>query len=128
MGRHDRLAPRGDRPRRVRAGPRTSAAACWPGAIAFRLFVWLAAFLVVIVSILGFIDAAAATPPATLGDGGITAIAASEIAQAAADAQRSRWLLLLAGLYALFSTSRTMVRALWTASAIAARRPVTKRP
>ena len=98
------------------------------GAIAFRLFVWLAAFLVVIVSILGFIDAAGGDAAATLGDGGITAIAASEITQAASDAQRSRWLLLLAGLYALFSTSRTMVRALWTASAIAARRPVTKPP
>ena len=98
------------------------------GAIAFRLFVWLAAFLVVIVSILGFIDAAGGDAAATLGDSGITAIAASEITQAASDVQRSRWLLLLAGLYALFSTSRTMVRALWTASAIAARRPVTKPP
>ncbi|HEY8060916.1 MAG TPA: YhjD/YihY/BrkB family envelope integrity protein [Acidimicrobiales bacterium] len=98
------------------------------GAIAFRVFVWLAAFLLVGVSVLGFIDAAGADAAATLRDGGITAIAASEIAQAASDARRSRWLLLLAGLYALFSTSRTMVRALWTASAIAARRPITKPP
>jgi uncharacterized BrkB/YihY/UPF0761 family membrane protein len=98
------------------------------GAIAFRLFVWLAAFVVVAVAILGFVDAAGGDPAAAIRGSGVTAIAARQVATTASDAERGRWLLLLAGLYALFSTSRTMVRALWTSAAIAARVPVTKPP
>ncbi len=98
------------------------------GALAFRLFVWLAAFVVVLVAILGFIDAAGGNAAAALSDGGITAIAASQVSEAASDARQGRWILLVVGLYALFSTSRTMVRALWTSSQIAARLPVTKPP
>lgn len=98
------------------------------GALAFRLFVWLAAFVVVLVAVLGFIDAAGGNAAATLADGGITAIAASQVSEAANDASRGRWLLLVVGLYALFSTSRTMVRALWTSSQISARLPLTKPP
>jgi uncharacterized BrkB/YihY/UPF0761 family membrane protein len=98
------------------------------GAIAFRLFVWLAAFVVVVVGILGFISAAGGDTEVVIEGSGVTAIAARQVATTAADAERGRWLLLVGGLYALFSTSRTMVRALWTASAIAARRPVTKPP
>ncbi len=98
------------------------------GALAFRLFVWLAAFVVVIVAVLGFIDAAGGNAAAALSEGGITAIAASQISDAAADARKGRWLLLIGGLYALFSTSRTMVRSLWTSSQISAHLPVTKPP
>lgn len=98
------------------------------GALAFRLFVWMAAFVVVLVAILGFIDAAGGDAAATLSEGGITAIAAGQVSEAAKDASRGRWLLLAFGLYALFSTSRTMVRAMWTASQISARLPVTKPP
>jgi uncharacterized BrkB/YihY/UPF0761 family membrane protein len=98
------------------------------GALAFRLFVWLAAFVVVIVAILGFVSAAGGDAASTLSEGGITAIAASQIQQSASDARQGRWLLLIGGLYALFSTSRTMVRAMWTSSQIAARLPVTKAP
>lgn len=98
------------------------------GALAFRLFVWLAAFVVVLVAILGFIDAAGGDAASVLREGGITGIAASQVSSAAADARRGRWLLLAAGLYALFSTSRTMVRSLWTSAQIAARLPVTKPP
>ncbi len=98
------------------------------GALAFRLFVWLAAFVVVIVAVLGFIDAAGGDAASALSEGGITAIAASQISDAAADARRGRWLLLIGGLYALFSTSRTMVRSLWTSSQISAQLPVTKPP
>jgi uncharacterized BrkB/YihY/UPF0761 family membrane protein len=98
------------------------------GALAFRLFVWLAAFVVVIVAVLGFIDAAGGNAASTLSEGGITAIAASQVSEAASDARNGRWLLLAVGLYALFSTSRTMVRALWTSSQISAHLPVTKPP
>ncbi len=75
------------------------------GALAFRLFVWLAAFVVVLVAVLGFIDAAGGNAADALSDGGITAIAASQVSEAAGDARRGRWLL-LAGLFALFSTAR----------------------
>lgn len=98
------------------------------GALAFRLFVWLAAFVVVLVAVLGFVDAAGGDAASFLSQGGITAIAASEVSAAASDARRGRWLLLAAGLYALFSTSRGMVRSLWTSSQIAARLPVTRPP
>jgi uncharacterized BrkB/YihY/UPF0761 family membrane protein len=98
------------------------------GALAFRLFVWLAAFVVLLVGVLGFVSAAGGDAAAALSEGGITAIAASQVQQTASDARQGRWLLLAAGLYALFSTSRTMVRAMWTSSQIAARLPVTKPP
>lgn len=98
------------------------------GALAFRLFVWLAAFVVVLVAVLGFIDAAGGDAASVFREGGITAIAAGQISSAAIDARRGRWLLLIAGLYALFSTSRTMVRSLWTSAQIAAHLPVTKPP
>ena len=98
------------------------------GAIAFRFFVWIAAFSVVVVALLGFVADSGGDPAQALADGGVTAIAASEVASAAADVRDGRWLLLLGGLYALFSTSRTMARALWTTSAIAWRQPVTRSP
>lgn len=98
------------------------------GAIAFRLFVWMAAFLVVMLALLGFVDAAGGSTVDVAEGGGVTAVAAGEIADAGADARQGRWALLALGLYALFSTSRTMVRALWTSSAIAWRVPVTKAP
>jgi membrane protein len=98
------------------------------GAIAFRLFVWLAAFVVVVVSILGFVAAAGHDAAADLGDGGVTSIAASQVATASSDAQSGRWFLLVVGLYALFSSSRTMVRTLWASSSIAAGVAITKAP
>jgi len=98
------------------------------GALAFRLFVWLASFVVILISILGFIDAGGGDAAADLDASGVTAIAAEQVAQTAQDANRARWGLLLLGLYALFSTSRTMVRAVWTTSAIAWRAPVSKPP
>lgn len=94
------------------------------GALAFRLFVWLAAFVVVIVGLLSFVG----DTTGTLRNGGLTGIAASEVSDAVTDTRRSRWILLLAGLYALFSTSRGMVRSLWTSSDLAAGLPVDKPP
>ncbi|HEY5887112.1 MAG TPA: YhjD/YihY/BrkB family envelope integrity protein, partial [Acidimicrobiales bacterium] len=98
------------------------------GALAFRLFVWLAAFLVLIVAFLGFVSAAGGDAASALSEGGITAIAAGQIQQTASEARQGRWVLLVGGLYALFSTSRTMVRAVWTSSQITARLPVTRPP
>jgi uncharacterized BrkB/YihY/UPF0761 family membrane protein len=98
------------------------------GAIAFRLFVWLAAFTVVVVSVLGFIAAAGHDAAADLGNGGVTSIAADQVSTASDDAQGGRWFLLLVGLYALLSSSRTMVRTLWASSSIAAGLPQTKPP
>jgi uncharacterized BrkB/YihY/UPF0761 family membrane protein len=94
------------------------------GALAFRLFVWLAAFVVLVVALLSFTG----NTTATLRNGGLTGIAAHEVSDAVADTRRSRWLLLLAALYALFSTSRGMVRSLWTSSELSAGLPVDKPP
>ena len=94
------------------------------GALAFRLFVWLAAFVVVIVAVLAFMG----NTTDALRNGGLTGIAATEVSDAVSDTRRSRWLLLLGGLYALFSTSRGMVRSMWTSSELAAGLPVDRPP
>jgi uncharacterized BrkB/YihY/UPF0761 family membrane protein len=98
------------------------------GAIAFRLFVWLTAFVVLIMAGLGFVHAGNGDPAAALAGSSVTEVAAEQINQTAAEVRDTRWLLLVGGLYALFSTSRTMVRALWTTSALAMGQPVTRPP
>lgn len=76
------------------------------GAIAFRVFVWLLAATVLAVAGLGFLSAAGQDPAEASSDLGITAFAASSVAQAADDVQRSRWVLLALGLWALYSASK----------------------
>jgi uncharacterized BrkB/YihY/UPF0761 family membrane protein len=98
------------------------------GALAFRLFVWSAAFAVVLVAVLGFIDAAGQDANDPLDSLGVTAFTADQVSQAASDADRGRWVLLVVGLYALFSTSRSMVRALWVSNSLAWGLPITRPP
>lgn len=96
------------------------------GAIAFRVFVWMLAASLVAVAGLGFLSAAGENPADTADTVGMTAFAAGSVAQAAADVQRSRWLLLAFGLYALYSASKNALRSIWVTSALVWRVPMTK--
>lgn len=98
------------------------------GAIAFRVFVWLLAASLVAVAALGFVAAAGENSGRLSTDLGVTAFAASSVAQAASDVQRSRWILLGLGLWALYSASKHALRSMWVTSALVWRVPMTKPP
>lgn len=98
------------------------------GAIAFRVFVWLLAFTLLSVAGLGFMAAAGSDPAEGASDLGITAFAASSVTKAAGDVQRSRWVLLALGLWALYSASKNALRSMWVTSALVWRVPMTKPP
>ena len=98
------------------------------GAIAFRVFVWLLAASLVAVAGLGFLAAAGENSGEVTTDLGVTAFAAKSVSQAAGDVQRSRWLLLALGLWALYSASKHALRSLWVTSALVWRVPMSKPP
>lgn len=98
------------------------------GAIAFRVFVWLLAASLVAVAGLGFVAAAGESTSEVSTNLGVTAFAASSVAQAASDVQRSRWILLGLGLWALYSASKHALRSMWVTSALVWRVPMTKPP
>ncbi len=98
------------------------------GAIAFRVFVWLLAASLVSVAGLGFLAAAGGNAGETTANLGVTAFAARSVADAAGDVQRSRWLLLALGLWALYSASKHALRSMWVTSALVWRVPMTKPP
>ena len=98
------------------------------GAIAFRVFVWLLAASLVAVALLGFVRASGESTGDVATNLGVTAFAASSVSQAAADVQRSRWLLLGLGLWALYSASKHALRSMWVTSALVWRVPMTKPP
>ncbi|MBL8775776.1 MAG: hypothetical protein JNK12_07590 [Acidimicrobiales bacterium] len=98
------------------------------GAIAFRVFVWLLAASLVAVAGLGFAAAAGEDSGEVSTNLGVTAFAASSVAKAANDVQRSRWILLGLGLWALYSASKHALRSMWVTSALVWRVPMTKPP
>jgi hypothetical protein len=94
------------------------------GAIAFRLFVWAVALGVVLVGGLGLGGSA----PGGVDGVGATALVFDTIDDVAESAAHTRWFFLLFGGWLLFSATRTAVRALWTASNIIWRQPISKPP
>ncbi|HMQ27942.1 MAG TPA: hypothetical protein PKA98_18280, partial [Acidimicrobiales bacterium] len=94
------------------------------GAIAFRVFVWLLAASLVAVAGLGFVAAAGESTGEVSTNLGVTAFAASSVAEAADDVQRSRWILLGLGLWALYSASKHALRSMWVTSALVWRVPM----
>ena len=94
------------------------------GALAFRLFLWLLPACLVVVGLLGFATpGSAGEATSEMGLGGATA---STIATATAQAHEGRWLLVVTGLFALFSASLTLARTLWVATILAWQLPVVK--
>ena len=90
------------------------------GALAYRVFVWLLPMALVAVSLLGFLRSARSGAPADYAhDLGVSAYVTSTVADAAQQAERSRWVALIIGLIALVSTGYTLAKAVRAVHALA---------
>jgi uncharacterized BrkB/YihY/UPF0761 family membrane protein len=90
------------------------------GALAYRLFIWLLPFALLVVSALGFLAAASTDPPEDLAEEmGTVGFVAQSIVDASEDAQRARWLTLLIALPALYWASLAAVKAMRTVHLLA---------
>jgi len=98
------------------------------GAIAFRLFVWAVAFGVVIVGGLGFARSEGSDTESVSDGLGAPAFILDSVDDISESSSRARWLILLLGLYLLFSASRSALRTLWTSSSIVWRLPISRPP
>jgi uncharacterized BrkB/YihY/UPF0761 family membrane protein len=86
------------------------------GAIAFRLFLWILPAMLVLVGGLGFVNPNSAHSAASgSGLGGFTA---STIRTASSEAHHGRWVILIAGLIALYSASATLAKTVFAATAL----------
>jgi uncharacterized BrkB/YihY/UPF0761 family membrane protein len=97
------------------------------GAIAFRLFLWIVPFALVLVIGVGWIvDITGLTQEELADRWGIAGLVARYVGQASRQSSTSRVLLLLIGLYALYLASMSAVRALRVAHLLAWRMPPTR--
>ncbi len=102
------------------------------GALAYRLFIWMLPFALVLVAVLGITaDATSSSPTGTAGSLGLTGIVSGSVAAAAKSS--SRWYGLLIGIPILFWATRSVLRALigahrlvWTDLRAAAPRPTVR--
>lgn len=98
-------------------------------AVAYRLFLWILPMSLVFVAALGFLVEADRESPEDLArDAGLSAYVASSVADAADQASKGRWVLLVGGLVALFIASRAGVEALRAVHARAWGVPYRKAP
>jgi uncharacterized BrkB/YihY/UPF0761 family membrane protein len=99
------------------------------GALAYRLFIWMLPFALVVVAGLGIASSASSTSPAdAAGSVGLAGLVSSSVASAAKSS--SRWYALIVGVPTLFLATRSVLRALigahrlvWTDLRAAAPRP-----
>ena len=101
---------------------RDTGGALLAGALAFRLFLWLLPAALVVVALFGF-----SSPDrvrSDLTEAGLGGFMASTISQATAQAHQGRWLLLLIGVVALYSTSVALAKAMWIGTSLAWHLPV----
>jgi len=90
------------------------------GALAYRLFLWLLPFTLVIVGGLGFLEASDHNNSAELADKlGVVGLASKSVSEAAADAEHARFILLLIGIAALYLASLGAIKAFRAVSALA---------
>jgi uncharacterized BrkB/YihY/UPF0761 family membrane protein len=90
------------------------------GALAYRLFLWLLPFTLVIVAGLGFLEASDHDNPSDLADNlGVVGLASKSVSEAAADAERARFIALLVGIAALYLASLGVIKAFRAVSALA---------
>lgn len=90
------------------------------GALAYRLFLWLLPFTLVIVAGLGFLEASDHDNPSELADKlGVVGLASKSVSEAAADAERARYIVLLIGIPALYLASLGAIKAFRAVSALA---------
>jgi uncharacterized BrkB/YihY/UPF0761 family membrane protein len=75
-------------------------------AIAYRLFLWLLPFCLVLAALLGFAHAASPNTAGELAEHlGFSGYVPSTVTQAAAQAEQSRWIMLVIGLWGLYWAS-----------------------
>jgi uncharacterized BrkB/YihY/UPF0761 family membrane protein len=90
------------------------------GAIAFRLFLWSIPFTLAMVLILSFIsDIATKAPDQLAREAGLGGYLVTTVAEATATSNQARWLLVLAGLWALLVASRSLTKTLRASYALA---------
>jgi uncharacterized BrkB/YihY/UPF0761 family membrane protein len=90
------------------------------GALAYRLFLWLLPFTLVIVGGLGFLEASSHDTPSDLADNlGVVGLASKSVSEAAADGERARYIVLGIGIVALYVASLGAIKAFRTVSALA---------
>jgi uncharacterized BrkB/YihY/UPF0761 family membrane protein len=105
---------------RVYERDRDRAGGLLAGALAYRLFIWLLPFALLLVTALGFLAAAYTEPPEELAeDMGTVGLVAHSIADASEDAERGRWLTLVIGIPALYLASVAAAKALRTVHLLA---------
>ncbi|WP_323100673.1 YhjD/YihY/BrkB family envelope integrity protein [Intrasporangium sp. YIM S08009] len=103
---------------------RDTGGALLAGALAFRLFLWLLPAALVVVALFGF-----SSPDRVRTDltqAGLGGFMASTISQATAQAHQGRWILLLIGVVALYSTSVALAKAMWIGTSLAWHLPVAR--
>jgi membrane protein len=97
----------------VRIGDRRFAGTLLAGGVAFRLFLWLLPFCLVVVTALGFAASwSSKTPQALAQDAGLSRALAGSVARGVSGSDRGRLLLLLIGLWLLIFAGRGVVKAL----------------
>jgi uncharacterized BrkB/YihY/UPF0761 family membrane protein len=90
------------------------------GALAYRLFLWLLPFTLVIVGGLGFLEASSHDEPSDLAENlGVVGLASKSVSEAAADAEHARVIVLLVGIAALYLATLGAIKAFRTVSALA---------
>lgn len=103
---------------------RDAGGALLAGALAFRLFLWLLPAGLVVVALLGFSSAEQVSQ--ALSGSGLGGVTTSTIAQAAAQAQQGRWVLLVLGVTGLWSASVDLARVMWIGTGLAWHLPVSR--
>jgi uncharacterized BrkB/YihY/UPF0761 family membrane protein len=90
------------------------------GALAYRLFLWLLPFTLLIVAGLGFLEASDHDNPKDLADNlGVVGLASKSVSEAAADAEHARLIVLLIGIPALYLATLGIIKAFRAVSALA---------
>jgi uncharacterized BrkB/YihY/UPF0761 family membrane protein len=90
------------------------------GALAYRLFLWLLPFTLVIVAGLGFLEASGHNNSAELADKlGVVGLASKSVSEAAADTEHARFIVLVIGISALYLASLGAIKAFRAVSALA---------
>lgn len=93
------------------------------GALAFRAFIWLVPFALVVVAGLGFAADAHAASASDIARFGIGGYVAQNVATVAGDSLRGRWVTLALGLFTLLEASLAGAKGLRVAHAVAWRLP-----
>jgi uncharacterized BrkB/YihY/UPF0761 family membrane protein len=102
---------------------RLAAGGLLAGALAFRAFIWLVPFALLVVAGLGFAAAAHAASPSEIARFGIGGHVAQNVATVASESLRGRWVTLTIGLFTLVEASLTAAKGLRVAHALAWRLP-----